>query len=607
MCGVAGFNFKDDELAKSMGDAIAHRGPDDQGSFADEIMTLVHRRLSIIDLSAAGHQPMISDDGNLVIIYNGEIYNFNDIRKTLIAKGYQFSSRTDTEVILRGYEAYGEDIFNKLRGMWALAIYDKKRQKLLLSRDFFGVKPLYYYHNGNDFVFASETKAIIKFLEERKISLHGSPMGLMSYFTLGYAPQPLTISQEIKKVASAEVLILDLASKQLTSRLLFWPNSNKPSNADDFEKVMLESVERHLMADVPVGVFLSGGADSTLIAVLLKKLGQKLKAFTVNIPGRQDAVFADKIAKFTGLDQQEIVLNDDNFEEMYQKLWESLDEPVADTSLIPSLLVSREAAKSVKVVMTGEGGDELFWGYPRHQNLVGASNILSPNKFIEQLDNHRQPASQTYLNYLRPLLRRWRYYDMKRRGDLVGLYLELTNLTSDFASRSQLQNYFCGRLTNTKPDVSLLDKMFYLPDDLLYKNDFATMNYGIEGRVPILDREAYSFANNLDPHFKIENAIGKKIVKDYLSANLPPELIFRSKEGFSVPLQQFLFRLHKQDIKDSISYLLDCRVNFIDRLALAKMLKDENYFNLISRKFPALLFVILTFYKVTKKYRWANL
>ncbi|MDP2696274.1 MAG: asparagine synthase (glutamine-hydrolyzing) [bacterium] len=607
MCGIAGFNFKDESLMQSMIGSIDHRGPDDHGVFSDDKVTLGHKRLSIIDLSSAGHQPMFNDDRSLAIVYNGEVYNFQNLRQELINKGHKFRSRTDTEVILRGYDAYGEDVFNKLRGMWALAIYDRRHNRIVLSRDFFGIKPLYYYHDADSLVFASESKAIITFLKKRNIKLHNSPEGLASYFVLGYTPQPLTMSQEIKKVAPGEIIEFDLASRRIVSKSLLWPQSIGVSDPKDFEMVMLESVERHLISDVPVGVFLSGGADSTLIALLLKKLNQKLKAFTVRIPGKKDADFAGKIAKFANLDHEEIVFDDDKFEEMYQKLWLMLDQPVADTSLLPSLLVSQVASKSVKVVMAGEGGDELFWGYDRHQSLMGANNILEPSKFVEWLNNRRQPTSDLYLRYLRPILRRLRHSGLKRRGDFLGLYLELTNLSNDFVSRIELHRYFERRLNGVKPEVGSFDRMFYLPDDLLYKNDFATMANTIEGRVPILDKEVYAFTNGLATEYKLSNGVSKKIVKDYLAASLPPELILRSKEGFSIPIEPFILKHHKKDIEEGIAYLLDCHIEYIDRRVLSKLLSDENYFVLISKKFPSLLFMILVFYKTTSKYQWADL
>ena len=588
MCGIAGFNFKDDELAKKMTGAIARRGPDDEGIFSDGRLTIGNRRLAIIDLSSAGHQPMFNREKTIGIVYNGEIYNFRELRDELRARGFVFESDTDTEVILKGYEAYGEKIIERLRGMWAIAIYDAPKGRLFLSRDFFGIKPLYYFFDGKVVVFASEIKAIKKFLEKNKTKLHFSPLAVSVYFVLGYTPHPLTIFEEIKKVSPGETVIFDLAANNFSSSFLKWEEGGGVSRAADFEKVMLESVEKHLISDVPVGVFLSGGADSTLIALLLKKLGKKLNAFTVRIKERKDADYAGKIAAFSGLNQREISLDENNFEEMYQKTWEMLDEPIADNSLFPSLLISREAAKSVKVVMTGEGGDELFLGYERYQKMKG---LYFPGAGLL-----RRPESVLYLRYLRPLFRRL------RSGNLLSFYLENAAIDSDFADRLAVKKHLAERFSNDKQLINLFDEKLYLPNDLLYKTDFATMSYSIEGRVPILDKEVYAYARNLPMEEKLSGGIGKKIIKDYLAKNLPPELIFRQKEGFSLPLREYLFKNHEAEIKEALRYLLENKINSLSRPACARALKDQSYFALLKDKFPAVLFAALAFYKVTKKY-----
>lgn len=606
MCGIIGFNFKDDELACQMLGSIAHRGPDDEGFFSDGKITIGNRRLAIIDLSSAGHQPMNLDKtlgGGIWIVFNGEIYNFKELRQELVSKGYRFLSNTDTEVILCGYKVYGDLIFEKLRGMWGVAIYDSQKGKLILSRDFFGIKPLYYYHDGKNFVFGSEIKTIKKFIDKNQLRLRFSPLATNSYFVLGYTPHPLTIFEEIKKISPGEILTFDINSQKISSRFLKWQeDSSSVSNSGDFEKVMLESVEKHLMADVPVGVFLSGGVDSTLVALLLKKLGKKLKAFTVNIRGRHDAEFAKKIADFAKLDHQEVIMDENNFEEMYQRVFQTLDEPIADTSLFSSLLVSREAAKSVKVVLTGEGGDELFLGYQRYNIIKELSVILRPNSFITFLDKLRQPHFKAYLRYLRPLLRRLRlYYNKRHRKDLLGTYFDVFAIDSDMGNRLSVQKYLGEKFAGEKADMAFFDEKLYLPNDLLYKTDFATMNYSIEGRVPILDRSVYAFVKNLHVDEKLSDGISKKIVKDYLAKNLPPELVFRQKEGFSLPLRPYLFKNHEQEIKEAISYLLDKKIDGLSSKVLARALKDKSYFELLREKFSSVLFSALVFYKVSKQ------
>lgn len=582
---------------------IRHRGPDDEGVFSDDEVTIGNRRLAVVDLSAAGRQPMFNEAKTAAVVYNGEIYNFQDLKKDLATRGYKFFSQTDTEVVLRGYEEYGVGVFSRLRGMWAVAIYDQRQKKLILSRDFFGIKPLYYFYDGEDLTFASEIKALKVFFETKRQQFSLSPLGVQAYFVLGYTPHPLTIFNEIKKVNPGEILTFDLPTKKLSSDLIDWDREIESTVADpaNFEKVMLESVEKHLIADVPVGVFLSGGADSTLIALLLKKLGKKLDAFTVRIRGRRDVDFASKIAQFAGLNHHLVALDDEAFGEMYQKTWEMLDEPIADSSLIPSLLVAREASKSVKVVMTGEGGDELFWGYERYQKLFGLIKIFAGRS--SSILDYQRSESRFYLRYVRPILRRLRLLDARRRGDLLAAYLDLAVAGGDFTNRGPIAKFLADNLTAAGPEVSLIDRKFYLPDNLLYKTDFATMSYSVEGRVPILDKEVYGFARRLAPEEKWRWVVGKKIVKDYLAQNLPPELIFRKKEGFSLPLAEYLFKGHQPEIKEAIQALLDWKIDGLSPGALNRMREDADYLGLIQTKFPTVLFSILAFYKVVSKYQ----
>ena len=592
MCGIFGFSFQDEKLAETMAATLRHRGSDDHGVFSDGNATLGHQRLSILDLSTAGHQPMSDKEGKIWISYNGEIYNFKELRKDLEKKGCIFKSRTDTEVIIYGYKEYGPDFFKKMRGMWALAIYDSLKEELLLARDFFGIKPLYYSWRGRDLIFASEIRA----LNGKVFSF-----GAASYFVLGYTPHPWTIFENVKKVSPGEVLVFNLQNKSLSSRQMNLEAAvdGPISRPGDFEAVMLESVEKHLIADVPVGIFLSGGADSSLLALMLKKLGKSPKAFTVRLAGKKDADFAKSIAHFAGLDHGEILMNEENFEEMYSRLFETLDEPIADTALFPTMLVAKEASRHVKVVMTGEGGDELFWGYERYRNLLGLDRAGNgyPSFFS-------RPENIFYLNYIKPVLRRLRLAYFKAGSNLPGSYLDYVAIDSDFGNKSEVYKHFAESAKTKNLPPSFFDEKFYLPDNLLKKTDFATMSYSIEGRVPFLDREVYKFAKNLAPSEKFASGLGKKIVKDYLASNLPKELIFRKKEGFSLNPQVYTFKNHKTEIKEAIKYILSLKFGFISEKALSRALRDEAYFEFISRKFPQTVFSWLAFYKVLSRYNF---
>lgn len=604
MCGIVGFNFENEALGRQMAGRLAHRGPDDEGVFSDARVTLGNRRLAVIDLSSEGHQPMSNDEKTVWVAYNGEIYNFDEIRADLLKKGFHFRSNTDTEVILRGYEAYGEDIVQKLRGMWAFAVYDAPKGKLFLSRDFFGIKPLYYSWDGTYFGFASEMKALRHFCEAIRRPLTLSREAASRYFVLGYVPHPYSIFSEVRKVEPGEIITIDLEKKTMESRTLEWDGGRaeiSPEHAaENLEAVLLESVEKHLIADVPVGLFLSGGVDSTLLALLLKRLGKKLTTFTVRIRGRSDADSARAIAEFANLPHQEVVLDEAAMDEMYDKAWSALDEPFADSSIFPSMLVSRAAAKEVKVVMTGEGGDELFWGYNRYRSLYGLTGIHAPKR---PSDSPPAAHSKAYLDFMRPVARR--LTQMKRRfaNDFMNSYIDLVAIDSGFWDHVPVASDLAKRYArNTMPDVSFFDRKLYLPDDLLYKTDTATMAYSIEGRVPLLDKKVYEFANALSADKKYSGGVGKKILKEYVSQHVPSSLAFRPKEGFSIPVRGYVLERHPDDVLRALEYVLAMRLPGAPAAAYQRILKDEAYREYIAKKFPALLFSALSFYNVMKKY-----
>lgn len=605
MCGIIGFNGNNKELGLRMTQSIAHRGPDDEGVFCDENITLGNRRLSIIDLSQAGHQPMTDSEGQLAIVYNGEVYNFKELKGDLENRGYKFKGGSDTEVILYGYQEYGPEFFNKLRGMWALALYDKKDKKLVLSRDYFGIKPLFYYFDGQDLAFGSEIKTIKEFLNSRKKNLNFSKDGISQYFVLGYTVQPFTVFENIKKVKPGEIVTFDLVRKSFSSQQIKWETKGETFSDKEifekFEKTMLESVKTHLISDVPVGVFLSGGSDSTLVALMMKKLGANLNAFTLRIEGKSDADYAKKIANFASLDHHEIKLSQKDFEEQYEKCWQNLDEPIADSSLLPSLAISKAASERVKVVLTGEGGDELFLGYPRYQLLSGLNKIKGIDPVIHILDQIKHPSFLTAIKYLRPLMRRVRSgYFSKVKMDLLGSYLENAAIDPDVISHETVYKAMAGDYK--KQDIAWPDRNFYLPNDLLYKTDFATMTYSIEGRVPFLDREVFEFSNSLPEEWKLENGVGKRIVKEYLAKNIPPELIFRKKEGFSVPLSFYQSEDYKKDVHEAVTYCRDVLGRMdIDNQVFDKLSRDRGFMELFELKFRHFLFATLSFYKTTSK------
>lgn len=607
MCGIIGFNSRNERLGKEMTDCIAHRGPDDAGVFSDENITIGNRRLAIIDLTYAGHQPMSSNDESVFIVYNGEVYNFRELKDDFSRQGHRFKSDTDTEVILHGYEKYGIKFFHKLRGMWAVAIYDKKRQKIILSRDYFGIKPLYYFWDGHDLVFASEIKAIKKFLESKNKRTEFLKEGISQYFVLGYTISPFTVFKNIKKVMPGEIVSFDLSQRNFCSEFLKWESKLDSPNTDlkpkemmsAFEETIRESVEKHIISDVPVGVFLSGGSDSTLIALMLKRLGAQFQAFTMRIQGRKDADYAKKIAEFAGLPYQEIAFDKTAFEKSYEDCWKYLDEPIADTSLLPSLAVSEAASKHVKVVLTGEGGDEMFLGYQKYVLLDSLQDFYGADWTIKLFDLFRRPESVFYMRYMRPIFRRMRLgYFRNFKKDLLGTYFETSSRDFDVMSRVSLYQYLHDSFQNRNLDPAFFDRKLYLPNNLLYKIDSATMVHSIEGRVPFLDRNVFAFSSSLPQEWKLKNGMGKRIIKEYLAQNLPPDLIFRKKEGFSFPLHLYKSNRYESDLRDAILFTKDVFDGYyLDSRVFKKLAENSDFLALFKEKFPDFLFATLSFYK----------
>ncbi|OGG43081.1 asparagine synthase (glutamine-hydrolyzing) [Candidatus Kaiserbacteria bacterium RIFCSPHIGHO2_01_FULL_48_10] len=591
MCGILGFVGNDEALAEKMAQRMSHRGPDGAGVFADEHVTLGHRRLAVIDLSPGAAQPMWSPDKTLGIIFNGEIYNFKELRKNLEDAGEHFVTDSDTEVILVGFKKEGKAFFSTMRGMWALALYDREKKTVTLARDPFGIKPLYYLEHEGHFAFASEMKALNCFAQEKKIRFTFSPVGCASFFTLGYAVHPHTVFNEIKKLPPNTI-----ATYQLSSRKLFLEHMapQKVTVPDTLEDALKDSVKHHLVADVPVGVFLSGGVDSTLIALMLKELGTPLHAFTVSMEGREDAMYAAKVAAFSGLTHHVIPLSSERLERAYKTLFDSLDEPVADPGILPSLVVSEEARKHVTCVLTGEGGDELFFGYERYKTLRTLSRVDQSLGFFESL------SVPFFSSSLKALARCLRLFEATLRGDLLEGYLEMVSLSGDLADRRLLSRELRGRFAGRSRPVSFFDETLYLPDDLLYKTDIATMAHSLEARTPFLDPMVAFFARGI-PLKEKWHTEGKRPLRELLAKRLPPEMRMPGKSGFGVP-RSMLMRLVEKDLPTAALALSAMKIPGISPVALQKIGTDALYRARIAHAFPALPFSLCVLSRVVSEY-----
>ena len=599
MCGIIGISKGNQEpLIKEGLKSLEHRGPDDKGIFADENITLGHQRLAIIDLSSLGHQPM-EIKGQATITFNGEIYNYRELKQDLIKKGCVFVGSSDTEVILRGFQKEGKSFLAKLRGMWALAIYDVEKSEIVLSRDHLGIKPLYYFIQNNKLSFASEIKALKKLTS----SLSPNTENYWEFYNLGYFVGENTSYKEIKKVLPGEVLVWNLKTYSLQKSFLPLASSAKKEMSFDqavaeIDRAIQESVEKHYIADVPVGLLLSGGADSSLLAGISKKIGQKPVCYHLAIPGSIDTEYAREIAKYLDLDLVETNFTKETLNQEYEAMGDWLDQPSSDVSLLPTALVYKSIQKGSKVVLSGEGGDELFGGYLRHQKLAGLNKIGGVNNVL----NSFYSTSNFGLNFINPVVRR---VQEKLATDIIDVYLHNAK-TSGFPINDKkihqklLDFYNHHPYKNLVPANLFFDQFLYLSDSLMYKNDITSMVSSIEARVPLVDREVLRVASGLSDKFKLSLLFtNKKILKTILKKYLPEKLVERPKKGFGFSFEKLNASLFLDDYKKATKFhLANAQAFGIDQ-SLQQILTDSNS-PLICQKFPRFAFSLITNHKVMK-------
>lgn len=568
MCGIAGFvslgAFPEPELIlERMTGAIAHRGPDDFGYYRDPLASLGHRRLSIIDLSS-GHQPMTNEDGRLWIVYNGEIFNHADLRMELERAGHVYSTRSDTETILHAYEEYGPDCVSRFRGMFAFALWDREGRRLFCARDRLGIKPFYYYWDGRLFAFASEIKAL---LEHPAISASLEESLLPEYLAFGYVSEERTLFSGIRKLMPGHILTLqacDGAEELETRRYWEIPRPRHFEQCDEVSWVrecrsrLEETVRLRLMSDVPLGMFLSGGVDSSAIAALMKRMTPgPVRTFSV---GYEEAAFSEleqarQTAAHIGTDHREVVLGmDDFFNALPRLIWHE-DEPITWPSSVSLYFVSRLASRYVKVVLTGEGADELFGGYARYRFYLWNRRWIRVYGLLPASARawvRRQIAASRLLSA--PVRRKLQHTFLGRAEDLESLYLDnfycafsragqeallLPGLAPDAACDNFLRYWDSDAGTPLLPRMLYTDQKTYLVE-LLMKQDQMSMACSIESRVPFLDHPFVEFAARVPDRMKIRGAAGKYILKRAVEDLLPREIVYRKKMGFPTPIRRWL-------------------------------------------------------------------
>ncbi len=578
MCGIAGIYSKNkslDELssiAKNMANAISHRGPDASGLWQKEHIALSHRRLSIIDLSDAGNQPMISDCGRYVIVFNGEIYNHISIRRELtnLNKYIKWFGKSDTEVLLKSIICWGiEKALSKCEGMFAIALWDKANQKLFLARDRFGEKPIYYGYVNKDFVFASELKSLKMHTDfDNEIDREA----IAKYLKLSYIPHPFTIYKGISKLPPANILCIDF-SKNTKNIYPYWKLSkaeNKEISDSNFIKETLhkklnDAVRDQMVADVPVGAFLSGGIDSSLIVSLMRKNTNKsVKTYTIGYEDNNydESSYAKLVAQHLGTSHTELILSPKDLIDVVPKLPSLYDEPFADSSQVPTFLISKLARNSVKVALSGDGGDEVFGGYNRHIWTKDVwSKIHSLPKWLkftikailETPSEKRWNQIYYLLEFIIPIRYRMRLPGEKIHKisktlsalNVEELYYSLTSIWNDadsiilgFEKNNNQVLTTIGR--NNTEKIMFLDLVHYLPGDILTKVDRASMGVSLETRAPFLNHNVVEYAWNMPINMKINQGKGKWVLRKILENYIPSNLINRPKMGFGVPIDKWL-------------------------------------------------------------------
>lgn len=581
MCGIVGiFDIKEKreinrDLLHTMNESQFHRGPDEGGLHIEAGLGLGHRRLSIIDLSS-GQQPMHSADGNVVLTYNGEVYNFPELRKELEALGYTFKTHCDTEVIVYAWQAWGEDCVLRLRGMFAFAIWDRDKQTLFLARDRLGIKPLFYSQLKNgQFIFSSELKAL---KHHPELSKEIEPTAIEDYFGFGYIPDPKTIYKEVYKLEPGYCLSIKRGAKSYQPRQ-YWDvsfnNSLKGSEKDLQEELierLREAVKIRTVADVPLGAFLSGGVDSSAIVALMAGLADdpvNTCSISFGDPKFNESPFAAKVAEQYHTDHRVEQVDPDDFS-LINKLAGIYDEPYADSSALPTYRVCELAKKQATVVLSGDGGDENLAGYRRYRwhTYEDRMRQILPDAIRKPLFGFMGRAYPK-ADWAPKIFRAKSTFESIGRDSLEGYFHSVSVNSNAIRSalfsetlKKDLQGYqaveiFRRHQKNAPSDnaqslVQYLDIKTYLPGDILTKVDRASMAHALEVRVPLLDHELVEWMAGLSPDLKLKNREGKYIFKKALESYLPSDILYRPKMGFAVPLGSWFKGPLKDQVRDSL-------------------------------------------------------
>ena len=592
MCGIAGIQGA--LSGHSFKNILKHRGPDSCGEKRERDIYLYHSRLSILDLSESANQPMSNEDGTLSLVFNGEIYNFRELRKELEAKGHKFLSSTDSEVILHLYEECGDKLLSRVRGMFAFAIYDRKKEELFIARDPLGIKPLVYAEFSGSFVFGSELRALTDIPEfPREVN----PKALELYFRLNYIPAPLTIWKHAKKLRPGYFLKVKKGKITEEKKYFELTNNRWQGNLEEAKRALheklKESVTLHLASDVPLGSFLSGGLDSSLVVALAQEsLGKALKTFTVTFPEYKhydESVYARLAAKKIGTDHTEIPVSAKDALEVFSEIVEHLDEPFADSSIVPSALINKVTRKHVKVALSGDGGDELFAGYTKYQGMRLIRMLKGFSPLVHGLAKLPFPENRT--NPFGDRVRQLRKLSRSLKGDSIDELIGTMSVFSkeETAALMKGANYESGlkkRIAALSEEGRALgysginlalyiDTNFELPYDMFFKVDTASSRYGLEVRVPIVDTEVAKLAFSFPEEWKLKGFSRKWILNQIAAKYLPEENIKRPKKGFSIPIGEWMRKELHGTFKEALSPKNLEKIGIIDNTYVTQLFKEH--------------------------------
>lgn len=622
MCGIVGYYRKDNvseqllNLEKATA-TLSKRGPDFSATYFQGNVGFGHARLSIIDTSSNANQPFVDNTGRYVIIFNGEIYNFKIEKRNLEKEGVVFKTNSDTEVLLELYKKYKENVTDHLNGFFAFAIHDNEENNVFIARDHIGIKPLFFYQDNEKFIFASEIKAILAFDIQKKLHI----ASLHRYFQLNYIPGPDTIFEHIKQIEPGTSLIIK--NDTITnSRYYTAPQSPDFDGGYNQAKqklkaLMLKSIERRLIADVPVGSFLSGGIDSSIIAVLTSKLNKNIESFSIGFPDEpyyDETDYAKKVAKKSGLKHHIINVHSKDMLKALPEVMDYLDQPFADSSALPVFILSKEVRKHVTVALSGDGADELFGGYRKHLAHYKALNKSFVNALLKTAGPLLNLAPQSRHSLLYDKARQAARFSqgIKRKG--IERYWHWASISSESYTGELLKEKWPSEHESPWEKINIeipkkhqlyhilnADVKMLLPNDMLTKVDLMSMANSLEVRVPFLDHEIVNFAMNLPDSFKINEHSQKRILQDTFRNDLPEELYNRPKKGFEVPLLNWfrkdLFELIFNELLSEATIEKQNIFNYSVIQKLKKQLTSSN-----PGDSPAKIWALIVFQQWWKKY-----